>query len=428
MIFGKTSTKTGREWIESDFKSFGAKETAAYQGMTEAGVPQEDAYNLLKELRGATKTETETEAEAERRILQAADISGDGKSVAYYGLMATDKERELMDALADTDADMGAVTTVLMDIKNAGSLTGAAASNAKRDAIAESALTDEEKKTVYRYITGTKQDDGSYTTSRDDDIMAFEQAGLDFDTFLKVQNEYTTVNEKYSGASEKAVEFSRWVNSQNLTAEQADTVRDCFKYYSQIPAEAARYDSFVAAGLDDDAAYDLANSLNALEPEDGKDSVSNLQRYRTVVDAGLSADEQMTVLGEMMTESEYGKLQTGYSYGVTPEAYVTFRELLPQFDLDGNGTFKQEEVEAAIDSMGGGSGIVLPGGGSQSLTVTQQAVLWQLANKSWKPKNNPYSTSVGQKVYDALNAETDSGGIVLPDGTSYTGGLVLPKG
>ena len=427
MIFGKTSLKTGREWIESDFKSFGAKETAAYQGMTEAGVPQEDAYNLLKELRGATKTETETEAEAERRILQASNISGDGKSVAYYGLMATDKERELMDALADTDADMGAVTTVLMDIKNAGSLTGAAASNAKRDAIAESALTDEEKKTVYRYTTGTKQDDGSYTTSRDDDIMAFEQAGLDFDTFLKVQNEYTTVNEKYSGASEKAVEFSRWVNSQNLTAEQADTVRDCFKYYSQIPAEAARYDSFVAAGLDDDAAYDLANSLNALKPEDGKDTVSNLQRYRAVVDAGLSADEQMTVLGEMMTESEYGKLQTGYSYGVTPEAYVTFRELLPQFDLDGNGTFKQEEVEAAIDSMGGGSGIVLPGGGSQSLTVTQQAVLWQLANKSWKAKNNPYSTSVGQKVYDALNAEDDSG-IVLPDGTSYTGGLVLPKG
>ena len=77
---------------------------------------------------------------------------------------------------------------------------------------------------------------------------------------------------------------------------------------------------------------------------------------------------------------------------------------------------------------GGGNGIVLPGAGSgQSLTVTQQAVLWQLANKSWKPAKNPYSTSVGQKVYDALNAETESG-IVLPDGTSYTGGLVLPKG
>ena len=429
MLFGKTSLKTGRDWVESGFKSFGAKETAAYQGMTEAGVPEEDAYNLLKELRGTKKTETESKAEAERRVLQAADISGDGKSVAYYGLMATDKERELMDALADNDADMGAVTQVLLDVKNAGNLKGAEASNTKRTALAESQLTDDEKQEMYRYLFGEKQEDGSYTTSRDDDIMAFEQAGLDFDTFLKVQNEYTTVNEKYSGASEKAVEFSRWVNSQNLTAEQAETVRDCFKYYSQIPAEAARYDSFVSAGLDDEAAYELANSLNALKPEDGKDSVNNLQRYRAVVDAGLSADEQMTVLGEMMQESEYGKLQTGYSYGVTPEAYVTFRELLPKFDFDGNGTFKQEEVEAAIDSMGGGgNGIVLPGaGGGQSLTVTQQAALWQLANKSWKPAKNPYSTSVGQKVYDALNAETESG-IVLPDGTSYTGGLVLPKG
>ena len=429
MLFGKTSLKTGRDWVESGFKSFGAKETAAYQGMTEAGVPEEDAYNLLKELRGTKKTETESKAEAERRVLQAADISGDGKSVVYYGLMATDKERELMDALADSDADMGAVTQVLLDVKNAGSLKGAEASNAKRTALAESPLTDDEKREMYRCLFGEKQEDGSYTTSRDDDIMEFEQAGLDFDTFLKVQNEYTTVNEKYSGASEKAVEFSRWVNSQNLAAEQAETVRDCFKYYSQIPAEAARYDSFVSAGLSDDAAYELANSLNALEPEDGKDSVSGLQRYRAVVDAGLSTEEQMNVLGEMMQESEYSKLQTGYSYGVTPEAYVAFRELLPKFDFDGNGTFKQEEVEAAIDSMGGGgNGIVLPGaGGGQSLTVTQQAALWQLANKSWKPAKNPYSTSVGQKVYDALNAETESG-IVLPDGTSYTGGLVLPKG
>lgn len=429
MLFGKTSLPTGRDWIESGFKTFDAKETAAYQAMTDAGVPDEDAYDLLLTLRGAKKTETESEAAQERRLLQEADISGDGKSVAYYGLMATDKERELMDALADSDADMGAVTQVLLDVKNAGSLKGAEASNAKRTALAESPLTDDEKREMYRYLFGEKQEDGSYTTSRDDDIMAFEQAGLDFDTFLKVQNEYTTVNEKYSGASEKAVEFSRWVNSQNLAAEQAETVRDCFKYYSQIPAEAERYDSFVSAGLSDDAAYELANSLNALEPEDGKDSVSGLQRYRAVVDAGLSTEEQMNVLGEMMQESEYSKLQTGYSYGVTPEAYVAFRELLPKFDFDGNGTFKQEEVEAAIDSMGGGgNGIVLPGaGGGQSLTVTQQAALWQLANKSWKPAKNPYSTSVGQKVYDALNAETESG-IVLPDGTSYTGGLVLPKG
>ena len=76
--------------------------------------------------------------------------------MVYYGLMATDKERELMDTLADTDADMGAVTTVLMDIKDAGSLKGAEASNAKRTALEESPLTDDEKQEMYRYLFGKK--------------------------------------------------------------------------------------------------------------------------------------------------------------------------------------------------------------------------------------------------------------------------------
>ena len=424
MLFGKSSLPTAQDWVEDNFNTLGAKQTAAYQDMLEAGIQGEDAFALLQELRGAEKTDEQSRNAVQREILRRSDVPGEGKAITYYALLASDRERELMDAL--DGADPGAVTDMLLDIKDANGLKGAAASGAKREAIAKAPLTDEEKQTVYRYVTGTKQEDGSYTTSREDDILAFRQAGLDFDAFLQAQSEYADINESYSGAAEKAMAFSRWVNSLDLTAEQAETVRDCFRYFSQIPAEAARYDSFVSAGLDDDAAYALADALNALEPEEGKKTVSNVQRYRAVIDAELREDEQLAALGELMQESEYSKLQTGYSYGVTPEAYVTFRELLPQYDADGNGTFNQKEVEAAIDSMGGGIGIVLPGaGGGRSLTVTQQAVLWQLANRSWKPNKNPYSTSVGRKVYDALNAEPVSGGILLPDGT---GGLVLPRG
>ena len=425
LLFGKSSLPTAQDWVEDNFNTLGAKQTAAYQDMLKAGVRGEDAFALLQELRGAEKTDEQSRNAVQRAILRRSDVPGEGKAITYYALLASDRERELMDAL--DGADPGAVTEMLLDIKDANSLKGAAASSAKREALAKAPLTDEEKQTVYRYITGTKQEDGSYTTSREDDIMAFEQAGLDFDTFLKVQNEYTAVNEKYSGAGEKAMAFSHWVNSLDLTAEQAETVRNCFRYYSQIPAEAARYDSFVSAGLDDDAAYALADALNALEPEEGKKTVSNVQRYRAVLAAELSEDEQLAALQELMQESEYSKLQVGYEHGILPEAYVRFRELLPQYDADGNGTLNQKEVEKALDSMGGGVGLVLPGGsgGDQPLTVKQQAVLWQLANRSWKPNKNPYSTSVGKKVYDALNAEPASGGILLPDGTD---GLELPRG
>lgn len=425
MLFGKSSLPTAQDWVEDNFNTLGAKQTAAYQDMLEAGVRGEAAFALLQELRGAEKTDEQSRNAVQREILRRSDVPGEGKAITYYALLASDRERELMDAL--DGADPGAVTEMLLDIKDAGTLKGAAASGAKREAIARAPLTDEEKQTVYRYVMGTKQEDGSYATSREDDIIAFRQAGLDFDTFLKVQNEYTAVNEKYSGAGEKAMAFSRWVNSLDLTAAQAETVRDCFRYFSQIPAEAARYDSFVSAGLDDDAAYALADALNALEPEEGKKTVSNVQRYRAVIEADLGEDEQMAALQELMQESEYSKLQVGYEHGILPEAYVRFRELLPQYDADGNGTLNQKEVEKALDSMGGGVGLVLPGGsgGDQPLTVKQQAVLWQLANKSWKPNKNPYSTSVGRKVYDALNAEPASGGILLPDGT---GGLELPRG
>jgi len=35
-------------------------------------------------------------------------------------------------------------------------------------------------------------------------------------------------------------------------------------------------------------------------------------------------------------------------------------------------------------------------------------VLWQLQNKSWKPKSNPYDREVGQRVYAALQSMSGS--------------------
>ena len=406
--FGRTSLPTGRDWIEGGFDTLGAKQTAVYQGLLEAGVPGEEAYALLEQLRGVEKTETESEAAQERRLLQEADISGDGKSIVYYGLMASDRERELMDELADMDADMGEVTTALLGIKDAGALKGAAASNAKRDAIAGAALSEDEQIRLYNYTFGEKQDDGSYVSSRAEDITAFQEAGLTFDQFLEAQNEYSTINEEYDSSGEKAVEFARWVNGQGLTEEQAAVVKDAFTYYSQIPQSGGYYEKFAAAGMSDESAYSLNQALDELEPLEGEDQVTSLQKYQVVVNSDLTESEQMTAMGELMPETEYEKLRVGSLQGVTPRAYVSYKQALPLYDADGNGSFKQEEVRAALDSL--------------PLTTEQRAALWQMQNKSWKPSSNPYSVSVSQQVYDALNAEEeDDGGLM-----DWSSGVTLP--
>ena len=331
VLFGKTALPTGREWIGSGFKSFGAKETAAYKELTESGTSQKDVYDTLKAIR-AEKT-----------------------------------------------------------------------NNGKRTAISDSSLTDNEKRILYNHIFGEKQENGTYKSTRTEEIAAFKEAGLDMDDFLKAQNQYTDIGKEYDTTSDKALAFSRWVNQQGWTADQKAAVNDSFKYYSQIPATAANYNSFADAGLGDETAYKLAKAINDLEPQDGADTVSSTQKWRAVVDTVKNTNDQLAALAQVMSESEYRKVSAGRAHGVEPSSYVAFKESLPKFDADGNGSFKQAEIKAAIDAMGEKYGTVLPGG--SKLTIAQQAVLWQLANKSWKPKNNPYSVAIGQKVYNELNAK-----------------------
>lgn len=401
-LFGLTSTKGGKDWVESNFKSLNAAQTETYLAMNDLGIDQETAFELITKVRDAGKTGEGTEAQLKRKALYDSDAPGIAKAAVFYGMLASDSDRETMDILDDMGADMGAVSFALMKMKDAELLKGAAASNGKRDALAAAVLTDDEKAEIYRK---------KISDSRDEDISAFENAGIPFNTFLEAQNEYTTINEKYDGASRKALEFSRWVNQQDFTPEQADVVKNAFAYYSMVPQSGGYYDKLVSAGMDDEAAYQISTAMEDLEPEDGEDTVSQMQRYKTITESGISEDEQMEALSSIMPESEFAKLQAGYAEGVTPGSYLQFKELLPDFDADGNGSFKQEEVTAAIEAIPG-------------LTNAQRAALWQMQNKSWKPTRNPFNTSVSQRVYNDLH----SGTAELPTEMDAGGGIVLPMG
>jgi len=203
---------------------------------------------------------------------------------------------------------------------------------------------------------GTKQADGSYASSRDDDIAAFKRVGMDFDVFLETQNAYTEINEQFDTAGEKALEFSRWVNGQVLTAEQQDTMRDCFKYYTQVPQEAKKYDSFVEAGFSDNEAYELVSALDELEPESGEDNVSNAQRYMAIAGLPFSDEDKLVALGiitgdETKTETGnvtlYGKITNAVKGG------VSFYDTISVYDYyqDLTGDKKQASVWAYINKM-----------------------------------------------------------------------------
>lgn len=357
-LFGRTSLPTGQEWIESGFGMLSADQTAVYEGMLEAGISGREAYELIESMRQAEKTDTESKADQQRRILEESGISGEGKSIAYYGMLASDRDRELMTSLNDDFTDMGEVTDVLLAIKDAGNLTGAAASNAKRDAILESGLSESDKKEIYRYTFGERQENGTYMSSRDEDIQAFENAGLSFDEFLEAQNEYSTINEQYDRAGDKALEFSRWVDEQPYTDKQKDVIKESFRYFTQVPTDAGRYETFQEAGLSTESAYELTEILNGLEPEKGKAQVSNYQRYTAILESSLGEREKLDAIGaimgtEMETESgnptQYARLLNAMDEGVDLKDWfdVTQYKSEAKTDYDEYG----EEVKSAKEKV-----------------------------------------------------------------------------
>ena len=262
----------------------------------------------------------------------------------------------------------------------------------KRSVLAEADLTDREIQVIYNYLFGEKQPEGGYISSRDEDITALAEVGVGMGEFLTIQNQYAAINKMDGNAEAKATAFARWLNTQGYSQEESAAIQGAFRYYYQMPADAARYNEMTALDLDDETAAGIADSLGALEPLDGATQVSNAQKYRVVVDAGISEDKQMEVLGGMMQEAEYTRLQVGRQHGgVAPTEYVQFLELKPLYDEDGNGSFKQAEVTALLKAM--------------NISNSSKAALWQMANKSWKPGKNPFSVDVGAKVYKGLNGE-----------------------
>ena len=94
LLFGKTATEEAQSWVESGFKSLSAKETAAYQSMTEGGADQRESYAFV------TAMKKVDDKNAKLAMLYAYDIPQNAKTAYYYSVMASDEEQAKMDALA----------------------------------------------------------------------------------------------------------------------------------------------------------------------------------------------------------------------------------------------------------------------------------------------------------------------------------------
>lgn len=170
----------------------------------------------------------------------ALDESRDFYASGQTGLSAN--QTKAYEQIVDMGADPETVYQAIQGWRTAENdedLTPYGRNVAKRDAITEADLTDEQKLVLYRGLSDAD-------SSTPDHFREMMDTGLSWDQVMEAYDQYQFLNsdedmpeaERLS-ASEKATEFASWVERQNYTEDQAETVKEALRYWQMIPAEAS---------------------------------------------------------------------------------------------------------------------------------------------------------------------------------------------
>ena len=154
-------------------------------------------------------------------------------------------------------------------------------------------------------------------------------------------------------------------------------------------SESKVYSALTEAGMTRTEAYDKMLATHDLVPEEGYQSVRQIQKWEMLVDAGLSDSYLYAAVAASMADDQRAKLDTALDSGVGMPVYVAWRR---QMLVDGGKT--QEAMEDWLNKQRG-------------LSNDAKATLWQLTNSRWKPDKNPYNVWIGEDIYAVYGPDED---------------------
>lgn len=264
----------------------------------------------------------------------------------------TAKQTQTARDMAETGSDLVTVYDTIQSLRRKDPGTGEQPdTQTKLARLNEAKLSDAEKLRLYTDVIATSE------SKRPEEFRNLMKKGMSWGQVSKAYTMYLNLNEDDDmSAGEKATRFASWADGKNLSEKQRKGILDSMAFYSQAKAEAKRYTAMTEAGLSSDAAEGLTLRISKLEPEAGKQDVSDLQRYNAVVKYGLTEPEQMAALESMMEDSEYERLENAYNAGVSPKTFVEFKQKTDGLAADkSNGKTvtgsKKAKVLNAINSM-----------------------------------------------------------------------------
>lgn len=218
-LFGKWATPGGKAYMEKN-QSLGAKQTETYEKLVASGAKNMLAFETINKVR------KEEKAKEQRRVIRSGLLSGEQKAILYYDLVASERDKEVLDYFNGKDSIAEAADCLSRIADYKGTLP-------KRNVLQNANLSDAEKE----YICLNKivqEDDIEKEKAR---IAALRQASVGMNDYLKIKNKYGQLYDSEGKAEQKAAWMSQWMQEQGYTWQQRTVIGEVFPFWSQRKKE-----------------------------------------------------------------------------------------------------------------------------------------------------------------------------------------------
>ena len=158
---------------------------------------------------------------------------------------------------------------------------------------------------------------------------------------------YSYAREKAKAAILEEYELAKWVQEADGDVKAGESLSKWIVWEVLSSDVSSDFDKLTGAGLSNQKALEIAEELDELEPEAGKEDVSAMQRYGAIFSLPLSASDLDKAVKAVMSDSAYGKYKTARDAGISADDYWWFLKRTSTM----SGSERKKQVLEFIDRM-----------------------------------------------------------------------------
>ena len=211
-LFGKWATPEGQAYMNGS-RALNEKSTQTYEKLLSAGVKNLVAAKSIMQV-----TEQEKPS-GKRRAIRDCLLDTEQKGLLYYDLVASEKDREILDGVQKSHGRIGAAAECLMQLAECSNVS------MERTKIRGASLPNGTKE--YIYLNKVVSKDSREKEQKQIDRL--KQAAIGIDDYLTIKNRIDLIKKGGGTTTAKTAEMCEWMNEQGYTWEQQEAVLDAFR-------------------------------------------------------------------------------------------------------------------------------------------------------------------------------------------------------